>query len=194
MAEHPILRLRDADTWRAWLVQNHASSPGVRLALAKGGAEGIGYAEALDEALCFGWIDGRKQGVDDTQWLQTFTPRRARSIWSKRNRGHVERLERSGRMTAAGRAEVDRAKADGRWDAAYAGPKDAEVPAELAEALAASPRASAMFETLSSQNRFAILFRLGNVKRPQTRSRKIAEYVAMLERGETIYQQVRRGE
>jgi uncharacterized protein YdeI (YjbR/CyaY-like superfamily) len=97
-------------------------------------------------------------------------------------------------MTAAGRAEVDRAKADGRWDAAYAGPKDAEVPAELAEALAASPRASAMFETLSSQNRFAILFRLGNVKRPQTRSRKIAEYVAMLERGETIYQQVRRGE
>jgi uncharacterized protein YdeI (YjbR/CyaY-like superfamily) len=191
-SERPTLRLRDADAWRAWLEQHHGSHRGVQLVLAKGGAPGITYAEALDEALCFGWIDGRKQGLSDTEWLQTFTPRRARSIWSKRNREHVDRLERSGRMTDAGRAEVERAKADGRWDAAYAGPKDAEVPAELAEALAASPRASAMFDALSSQNRFAILFRLGNAKRAETRTRKIAEYIAMLERGETIYAQARR--
>jgi uncharacterized protein YdeI (YjbR/CyaY-like superfamily) len=190
--EHPVLRLSDTGAWRAWLEENHAIASGVQLALAKGRATGITYAQALDEALCFGWIDGRKQGLSDTEWLQTFTPRRARSIWSKRNREHVERLEQSGRMTDAGRAEVARARADGRWDAAYAGPKDAVVPAELAEALAASPRASATFDTLSSQNRFAILFRLGNAKRPETRARKIAEYVAMLERGETIHPQLRR--
>lgn len=190
--EHPVLRLSDTGAWRAWLEENHAIASGVQLALAKGRATGITYAQALDEALCFGWIDGRKQGSSDTEWLQTFTPRRARSIWSKRNREHVERLEQSGRMTDAGRAEVARARADGRWDAAYAGPKDAVVPAELAEALAASPRASATFDTLSSQNRFAILFRLGNAKRPETRARKIAEYVAMLERGETIHPQLRR--
>lgn len=190
--EHPVLRLSDTGAWRAWLEENHAIASGVQLALAKGRATGITYAQALDEALCFGWIDGRKQGSSDTEWLQTFTPRRARSIWSKRNREHVERLEQSGRMTDAGRAEVARARADGRWDAAYAGPKDAVVPAELAEALAASPRASATFDTLSSQNRFAILFRLGNAKRPETRARKIAEYVAMLERGETIHKQLRR--
>lgn len=187
--ERPVLRLPDPDAWREWLEQNHDSNQGVQLALAKGGASGITYAQALDEALCFGWIDGRKQGLSDTEWLQTFTPRRPRSIWSKRNREHVERLEREGRMTDAGRAEIERAKADGRWDAAYAGSRDIEVPPDLAEALAASPRASAMFATLTSQNRFAILFRIGNVKRAETRARKIAEYVAMLERGETIYAQ-----
>ncbi|GAB3807302.1 YdeI/OmpD-associated family protein [Humibacter antri] len=191
-AERPILRLPDADAWRKWLKQNHVANEGVQLALAKGGAPGVTYVQALDEALCFGWIDGRKQGLSDTEWLQTFTPRRPRSMWSKRNREHVERLEREGRMTDAGRSEVDRAKADGRWDAAYSGSRDIEVPEDLAEALASSPQASSMFETLTSQNRFAILFRIGNVKREQTRARKIAEYVAMLERGETIYPQLRR--
>jgi uncharacterized protein YdeI (YjbR/CyaY-like superfamily) len=190
--ERPVLRLRDRDAWRAWLEQNHLSHQGVQLALAKGGAAGIAYAEALDEALCFGWIDGRKQGLSDTEWLQTFTPRRARSLWSKRNREHTERLESEGRMTDAGRAEIERAKADGRWDAAYAGSKTIEVPPDLAEALAANPKASAMFDTLTSQNRFAILFRIGNVKRAETRARKIGEYVAMLERGDTIYPQLRR--
>ncbi|GAB3613114.1 YdeI/OmpD-associated family protein [Humibacter ginsengisoli] len=192
--ERPILRLPNAGAWREWLERNHAVDDGVQLALAKGGAPGVTYAEALDEALCFGWIDGPKQGLSDTEWLQTFTPRRARSIWSKRNREHVARLEREGRMTDAGRAEVARAKSDGRWDAAYAGSRDIEVPDDLAEALAANPQASAMFQTLTSQNRFAILFRIGNVKRAETRARKIAEYVAMLERGETIYRQVRRGQ
>jgi uncharacterized protein YdeI (YjbR/CyaY-like superfamily) len=188
----PDVRLDDAATWRAWLEENHASHPGVQLALAKGKAPGIRYAEALDEALCFGWIDGRKQGLSDTEWLQTFTPRRPGRIWSKRNQEHVERLEREGRMTDAGRAEIARAKANGRWDSAYAGSSSIDVPADLAEALAASQKASAMFATLNSQNRFAILFRIGNVKRAETRARKIAEYVAMLERGETLHKQVRR--
>ncbi|WP_243062157.1 YdeI family protein [Humibacter sp. RRB41] len=191
-SERPVLRVADADAWRAWLEANHTSSPGVQLALAKGIAEGIRYAEALDEALCFGWIDGRKQGLSDTEWLQTFTPRTAKSIWSQRNREHIDRLERSGRLTDRGRLEVDRAKADGRWDAAYAGSRTIEVPDDLAAALASSPEASAMFATLTSQNRFAILFRIGNVKRAETRARKITEYVAMLERGETIYPQLRR--
>ncbi|MGA0567423.1 YdeI/OmpD-associated family protein [Rathayibacter sp. KR2-224] len=188
----PVLRLPDQSAWRSWLEQNHEGNDGVQLALAKGGTAGITYAEALDEALCFGWIDGQKQGLSDTEWLQTFTPRRQRSIWSKRNREHIERLEREGRMTQAGRAEVERAKADGRWDAAYAGSRDIGVPDDLAAALAASPKASSMFETLTSQNRFAILFRIGNVKRAETRERKIREYVAMLERGDTIYKQLRR--
>ncbi|GAB3611154.1 YdeI/OmpD-associated family protein [Humibacter ginsengiterrae] len=214
--ERPILRLPNAGAWREWLERNHAVDDGVQLALAKGGAPGVTYAEALDEALCFGWIDGPKQGLSDTEWLQTSpaiearavgarsycradcsglsgeaanTPRRARSIWSKRNREHVARLEREGRMTDAGRAEVARAKSDGRWDAAYAGSRDIEVPDDLAEALAANSQASAMFQALTSQNRFAILFRIGNVKRAETRARKIAEYVAMLERGETIHEQ-----
>lgn len=191
-AEKPVLRVSDQAEWRAWLEENHASHPGVQLALAKGSADGIRYAEALDEALCFGWIDGRKQGLSDSEWLQTFTPRRPGSIWSKRNQEHVERLERDGMMTDAGRAEITRAKENGRWDAAYAGSSTIEVPGDLAEALAASPKASAMFETLTSQNRFAILFRIGNVKRAETRARKIAEYVTMLERGETIYPQSER--
>ena len=186
-AERPILRVADAAAWRDWLTQHHGTHPGVRLAIAKGGAAGIGYADALDEALCFGWIDGRKQGLSETEWLQWFGPRTARSIWSQRNREHIDRLEREGRMTDAGRAEVERARADGRWDAAYAGSRTAEVPADLAVALAASPEASAMFATLSSQNRYAILFRIGNVKRAETRARKIEQYVAMLARGETLY-------
>ncbi|HWD61215.1 MAG TPA: YdeI/OmpD-associated family protein [Humibacter sp.] len=190
-SERPILRVADADAWRGWLVENHLSSQGVQLALAKGAAKGIRYAEALDEALCFGWIDGRKKGLSDTEWLQTFTPRTAKSIWSQRNREHIDRLEHEGRLTDRGRHEVERAKTDGRWDAAYAGSSTIEVPDDLAAALAASPAASAMFATLTSQNRFAILFRIGNVKRAETRTRKITEYVAMLERGETIYKQLR---
>ena len=191
-SERPVLRVADADGWRAWLEANHTSSKGVQLVLAKGSAAGIRYAEALDEALCFGWIDGRKQAMSDTEWVQAFTPRTAKSIWSQRNREHIARLESENRMTDAGRAEVERAKADGRWDAAYAGSSTIDVPDDLAAALAARPEATAMFATLTSQNRFAILFRIGNVKRAETRARKITEYVAMLERGETIYPQARR--
>jgi uncharacterized protein YdeI (YjbR/CyaY-like superfamily) len=147
---------------------------------------GITYAEALDAALCFGWIDGQRSALDDNYHLQVFTPRRPRSIWSQRNRDHVERLTAEGRMRPPGQAQVDRAKADGRWDAAYR-QSATDVPPDLQEALDASPAAAAFFAQLSSQNRFAILFRIGNVKRADTRARKIATFVEMLERGETVH-------
>jgi uncharacterized protein YdeI (YjbR/CyaY-like superfamily) len=144
------------------------------------------YAEALDVALCHGWIDGQKGSLDEDYFFNGFSPRRARSPWSQINREHVSRLIDEGRMTSHGLAEVDRAKADGRWDAAYR-QKDATPPPDLQLALDASPRAAAAFAALNSQNRFAILFRIGNVKRAETRAAKIAGYVAMLERNETIY-------
>ena len=170
---------------------NAGESDGIRLAIAKKGGDhtSVSYPEAIDEALCVGWIDGQKWPLDEHYFLQGFGPRRARSIWSVINRDKATALIEAGRMQPAGLAEVERAKADGRWDAAYAGSKTIEVPAELRAALDAEPAAAAFFETLSSQNRFAILFRLGNVKRAETKARKVAEYVAMLARGETIYPQ-----
>ena len=149
------------------------------------------YDQALEEALCFGWIDGQVRRRDEATYVQRFTPRRARSRWSKRNTAIAERLIGEGRMQAAGMAEVERARADGRWEAAYAGPATARVPDDLAAALAADPKAQAMFERLTSQNRYAILHRIDAVKRPETRTRKIAEFVAMLARGETVHPQSR---
>jgi uncharacterized protein YdeI (YjbR/CyaY-like superfamily) len=178
--------------WREWLETNHATSPGVRLVLARKGADGptaLTHGSALQEALCFGWIDGQAGRRDDGTFTVRFTPRRPRSIWSQRNVAFAERLIAEGRMTPAGLAEVDRARADGRWAAAYAGPAAMTMPDDLAAALAASPAAKAMFERLSSQNRYAILFRTHQAKRPETRARRIAQFVAMLERGETIYPQ-----
>ncbi|MDL5160026.1 YdeI/OmpD-associated family protein [Actinomycetospora termitidis] len=196
--EQPELVVADADAWRAWLGVNHDDPVGVWLVLAKKAGLAVAdpettltYAQALDEALCFGWIDGQAKRRDDLTSFQRFTPRRARSPWSTRNVSHVARLSEEGRMHAAGLAEVERAKTDGRWDAAYAGPATATVPEDLATALAASPAAAAMFETLTSQNRFALTHRLGQLKRAETRARRVAEYVAMLERGETIYPQKR---
>lgn len=196
MAEQPELVVPDAAAWHEWLAANHADPTGVWLALAKKAAFSdpdppttLTYAEALDEALCHGWIDGQARRRDELTTFQRFTPRRARSPWSTRNVSHVARLTEEGRMHAAGFAEVERAKADGRWEAAYAGPATAVVPDDLAAALAASPAASAMFERLTSQNRYAILHRLGQLKRAETRTRRIGEYLAMLERGETIYPQ-----
>lgn len=186
-ADKPTLYVTSPEAWEHWL--EHASDPGgvrVRLRKKRSMKPGITYAEALDVALCHGWIDGQIEGEDDDFFLQAFTPRRVRSPWSRINRGHVERLVAAGRMRPAGQAEVDRAKADGRWDAAYR-QRGATVPPDLEQALAASPTAALAFAGLSSQNRFAILFRIGNVKRPETRARKIGEYMAMLERGETIY-------
>lgn len=189
--QREVLYCVDASAWEAWLDSNHASSPGVRLAIAKKGSafSSVSYSDAVDVALCFGWIDGQKGRLDDDHYLQLFTPRGARSIWSQVNRDRVLRLVESGRMRPAGQAEVDRARADGRWDAAYAPQSTAEVPADLAAALAAEPAALRFFERLNSVNRYAILFRIANVKRAETRSRKIADYVAMLARGETIYPQ-----
>ena len=150
------------------------------------------YGQALEEAICFGWIDGQVRRRDERTYLQRFTPRRARSRWSKRNTTLAERLISEGRMQASGIAEVERAKSDGRWEAAYAGPATVRVPDDLAAALVAEPKAKTMFRRLTSQNRYAILYRIEAVKRPETRARKIAEFVAMLARGETVHPQTRR--
>jgi uncharacterized protein YdeI (YjbR/CyaY-like superfamily) len=189
VVEREILYCESAAAWEAWLEQHAAESDGVALAIAKkGGAHpSVSYAEAVDIALCFGWIDSQKNRLDDHHFTQNFGPRRARSIWSQVNRDKVTALIESGRMRAAGLAEVEKAKADGRWERAYAGSKTIEVPDDLAAALAACPDAAAFFATLSSVNRYAILFRIGNVKRAETRARNIATFVEMLERGETVY-------
>jgi uncharacterized protein YdeI (YjbR/CyaY-like superfamily) len=189
------LTVADAAAWREWLSEHHGDPSGVWLVLAKAGASdptSLRYAEAVDEALCFGWIDGQSRSRDDTSWYVRFTPRRARSPWSKRNVGLIGRLTADGRMHAAGLAEVERAKADGRWEAAYAGQASIEVPEDLAAALAVEPRAKAMFDVLTKQNRFAVIYRIEGVKRADTRARRIGQMVAMLARGETIYPQKRR--
>jgi uncharacterized protein YdeI (YjbR/CyaY-like superfamily) len=191
----PELCVPDAAAWREWLTEHHAQPDGVWLVLAKKGTTeptSLRYDDALDEALCFGWIDGQLLGSEGGVYRLRFTPRRARSLWSRRNVDNVQRLVADGRMHPAGLAEVERAKADGRWEAAYAGPASIEVPADLTAALAAEPRARAMFEVLTSQNRFAVLYRLTSAKRPQTRARRLEEFVAMLARGETPYPQKRR--
>jgi uncharacterized protein YdeI (YjbR/CyaY-like superfamily) len=189
VSDKPVLVVSSVEEWEAWLAAN-PDADGVRLRLRKTSSvqPGITYAQALDSALCFGWIDGQAGALDADYSLRVFTPRRARSIWSQRNRDHIERLTAAGRMRPSGQAEVERAKADGRWDAAYR-QRDAPVPADLQLALDASPVAQTSFTGLSGQNRFAILFRIGNVKRASTRAAKVAQFVAMLERGETIYPQ-----
>ena len=190
--EREELVLADVDAWRAWLDGNHASSAGIWLVLAKKGSAGpttVSYAQALEEALCFGWIDGQARSRDTVTFIQGFSSRRKRSPWSKRNTGIAERLVLEGRMAEAGIAEMDRAKSDGRWDAAYAGPADIEVPDELTAALGTRPKAKAMFATLNSQNRYAILYRIATANRADTRTRRIAQFAAMLERGETIHPQ-----
>lgn len=196
MSDEPLeLTVADAAAWRRWLGEHHATSTGVWLVLAKQGTTqptSLTYDQALDEALCHGWIDGQAGRRDDATWRQRFTPRRGRSRWSQRNVGIVARLEREGRMRPAGVAEVERAKADGRWDAAYGGQAAVGVPADLAAALAAEPRAQAMFDVLTAQNRYAVLYRVAGAKRADTRARRIESFVAMLARGETVYPQKRR--
>jgi uncharacterized protein YdeI (YjbR/CyaY-like superfamily) len=195
--ELPELTVAGAAAWREWLAGNHSEATGVWLVLAKKGTTeptSLSYDEALEEALCHGWIDGQVRRRDERTYRQRFTPRRARSAWSKRNVAIAQRLAAAGRMHAAGLAEVERAQADGRWDAAYAGQASIEMPADLARALDAEPAASAMFATLTSQNRYAILYRIETAKRADTRARRIEQYVAMLTRGETLHPQRRRPE
>lgn len=194
MIDNPELTLADAAAWRAWLDEHESTSDGVWLVLAKKGKDApttLTHATALEEALCSGWIDAQGRRRDDATSLQRFCPRRARSRWSARNVGIVERLAAEGRMRPRGSEEVEKAKADGRWDAAYESPKNIQVPDALAEALAASPRAAAMFEILSSQNRYAILYRLASLKTPEAHARNVTKFVAMLERGETPHPQKR---
>ncbi|GAA0523099.1 hypothetical protein Ade02nite_96560 [Paractinoplanes deccanensis] len=190
-AELEELIVADAQALRAWLLDNHATSPGVWLALTKKGGTvtTLTWQQAVDEALCFGWIDGQARRRDEgSSWIR-YTPRRARSTWSQRNVAHVARLEADGRMHPAGVAAVEAAKADGRWAAAYAPPSEAEVPADLLAAIADEPAAQAMFDVLTKANRFALIYRLNAVKRAETRERKIREFVAMLARNETFYPQ-----
>ena len=191
------LVLRDPAAWRAWLRKHHAEPEGVWLVLAKKGTvepTSLTYDDALEEALCHGWIDGQVRRRDDATYKQRFTPRRARSAWSKRNVGLAERLVAEGRMQPTGLAEMERAKSDGRWEAAYHGAAKIEVPEDLAAALAANPEAKAMFDVLTSQNRYAVLYRVTTAKRAETRARRIDEFVAMLARGETPYPQKRRAD
>jgi uncharacterized protein YdeI (YjbR/CyaY-like superfamily) len=193
-AELPELVVPDARVWREWLGEHHDESPGVWLVLARKGTSrptSLTYEQALEEALCHGWIDGQVGRRDEASYRQRFTRRRRRSSWSKRHVTIAERLLAEVRMHAAGLAEVERAKADGRWETAYAGSAGGEVPPDLAEALAADPEAQAMFERLSRQNRYAILYRVATAKRADTRARRIRQFVAMLARGETIHPQSR---
>nr|WP_066587149.1 YdeI/OmpD-associated family protein [Cellulomonas timonensis] len=190
----PVLLVPDADAWRAWLLAHHDSSPGVWLVLHKAGGTqtALTYAAALDEALCFGWIDGQARSRDAETALRRMTQRRPRSRWSARNVEHIARLEAEGRMHEAGWAQVRAAQADGRWEAAYPGSATVRAPDDLVAALAAEPSALAWFEALTSANRFAVLYRIDSVKRPETRARKIAEAVSRLSRGETPTPQKRR--
>jgi uncharacterized protein YdeI (YjbR/CyaY-like superfamily) len=195
--ELPELIVEDAAAWATWLAKRHATSDGIWLALAKRGGNPptrLTYQEALEEALCYGWIDGQVRRGDADSYRQRFTPRRKRSAWSKRNVELAERLIGEGRMKPAGETAVEQARSDGRWHAAYAGSATIEVPDDLAEALAAEPKAAAMFALLTSQNRYAILYRLATAKRPDTRARRLTSFVEMLARGETIHPQKRRPE
>ncbi|HET9167797.1 MAG TPA: YdeI/OmpD-associated family protein [Actinospica sp.] len=185
----PTLIFASAQDWEQWLEAQPADSPGLWLKIAKKGCEtpGIDYATALESALCFGWIDGQKRPLDDLFWLQRFTPRKARSRWSRINRDKATALIESGRMRASGLREVERARQDGRWDAAYESQSSSAIPDDLQAALDADPRAAEFFATLDSANRYAVLYRVNEAKRADTRAKRIEKFVAMLHAHETLH-------
>ncbi len=185
----PTKAFKTAADWRQWLETNHAKSRGVWLRIFKKhtGAETVSYAEALDEALCFGWIDGQKATYDETSWLQKFTPRRAKSVWSKRNREHVARLVEEKRMMPAGLAQVEAAKKDGRWERAYDAGSTMEVPEDFISELRKDKAAYAFFETLNKANTFAIAWRLQTAKKPETRARRMQALLAMMSEGKKLH-------
>jgi uncharacterized protein YdeI (YjbR/CyaY-like superfamily) len=187
--ELPVLLFATPDAWRAWLHANHAESAGVWLRHARKASDlqSVSYAEALEVALCYGWIDGQKKSYDEASWLQKWTPRGPKSIWSKINREKATTLLERGQMQPAGIAAVEKAKQDGRWDAAYDSHSSATVPEDLQAALDNNPEARAFFATLNSQNRYAILFRIQTARKAETRARRIEQFVQMLERHETLY-------
>jgi uncharacterized protein YdeI (YjbR/CyaY-like superfamily) len=185
----PVIAFEDRAGWTEWLEANHATSPGMWLKLAKkdSGITSVSRADALEVALCYGWIDGQGASIDEKYWLQRFTPRTPRSKWSQKNRDAVLALIESGAMQPAGLAAIKAAQADGRWDAAYASPANATVPDDLQAALAKNKKAQKSFDTLDGRNRYAVLFRIHDAKRPETRARRIEKFVTMLANGETIY-------
>lgn len=188
-AELPIHCFERKRDWAAWLHENHASSPGVWLQIAKKGADvsSVSYDEAIEIALCYGWIDGQKQAHSDQFWLQKFTRRSDKSIWSKINRDKALALIEANKMNPAGLKEIERAKLDGRWDAAYDSPSKATVPSDFQSALDGNARAKAFFETLDSRNRYAVLFRIQTAKKAETRAKRISQFVLMLERHEKVH-------
>jgi uncharacterized protein YdeI (YjbR/CyaY-like superfamily) len=185
----PVIPFASADDFEKWLSENHGSSDGLWLKTAKKGRgiDTVTHPEALEIAICHGWIDGQRRALDEDWFLQRFTPRKPRSRWSKINRDKALALIESGRMQPAGLREVERAQADGRWEAAYEGQRAASIPDDLQAAFDAHPEAREFFETLDSQNRYAVLYRIGDAKRPETRARRIANFVGMLARGEKIH-------
>jgi uncharacterized protein YdeI (YjbR/CyaY-like superfamily) len=185
----PVMTCESTDAWDTWLAAHHADSPGLWLKIAKKGAAGrtVSYSDALDVALCHGWIDGQKGRHDDEYWLQRFTPRKPGSNWSKINTERAAALIASGRMRPAGLREVERARADGRWEQAYESQSRVTVPEDLARALAANERARAFFATLDSANRYAILYRIGTAKKPETRAKRIDTFVTMLSEHKKIH-------
>jgi len=184
----PVKLFKTPAAWEKWLEANHAKSPGVWMQIAKkdSGLSSANYQEALDVALCFGWIDGQKRPFDDRTWLQRFTPRGPRSVWSKINTEKAAVLIKSGRMRPRGLAAIEAAKASGRWESAYQPWSNADAPPELQAALDRSPRAKAFFETLRGRNRYAIIYRVQTAKKPETRAKRIADFIAMLEKGQTL--------
>ena len=180
---------KSAKAFEAWLKKHHATSDGLWLQIAKKGADepSVTYPEAVELALCWGWIDGQKKGLDDQHFLQRFTPRRARSIWSKINVDKVAALIEAGRMQASGQAQIDAAKADGRWVKAYDGARTSTVPDDLLAALDATPKAKAFFATVNATNRYAVLWRVQTAVKPETRAKRIAQLVEMLARGEVVH-------
>ena len=189
MPELPEIAFESAEAWEAWLAEHHEQTDGIWLKFAKKGTgiPSVSYAEALDVALSYGWIDGQSRSLDETWYLERFTPRRARSMWSKRNREKAAALIAAGRMQPAGFREIERAKADGRWDAAYDSPATATVPEDLQAALNENPAAAEFFARLDKQNRYAILHRVQTATKPETRARRIAKLVEQLARGEKLY-------
>ncbi len=187
----PILLFASPQEWEAWLLEHHTASSGVWLRHAKkaSGLQSVSYAEALDVALCYGWIDGQKKSYDESSWLQKWTPRGAKSIWSKVNREKIQQLINQDRIQPAGIAAVEAAKRDGRWDAAYDSPSQATVPDDFQAALDSNPTANAFFATLNKQNRYAILWRIQTAKKAETRAKRIQQFIEMLEQHETLYAQ-----
>ena len=180
---------KTAKAFETWLKKHHATSDGLWLKIAKKGADepSVTYPQAVEIALCWGWIDGQKKGLDDQHFLQRFTPRRARSIWSKINVDKVAALTEAGRMQPAGQAQIDAAKADGRWAQAYDGAKTSTVPDDLQAALDANPEAREFFATVNASNRYAVLWRVQTAVKPETRAKRIAQLVEMLARGEVVH-------
>jgi uncharacterized protein YdeI (YjbR/CyaY-like superfamily) len=187
--DYPLKSFATSRAFETWLSRQHAKADGIRIKIAKkaSGIRSIDYAQALEVALCYGWIDGQSKSIDETWYWQRFTPRRARSSWSKRNREIVARLVAEGRMQPAGQAEIDRAKSDGRWEAAYDSPANAKVPEDLALALKKLPKAARFFASLDAQNRYAILHRLMTAKKPETRAKRLASFVEMLREGRKLH-------